>query len=212
MLVAAVVCPATALLVPEVAAGAAEELAGSRTACLSALQAVLASTPDLVVVVTSGEPAEWPAQPADFGRLGLPGRPADARPAALQVGRWLLDQVGWTGATRFATVDGCEPVAGGAERVAVLALADGSARRSAAAPGHLHPDAEAYDTALAAAVGSADTAALLALDPADDERLLVRGREALQALARSVDGVCSGELLWSGAPYGVGYLVARWWT
>ena len=210
MLVAAVVCPATALLVPEVAAGAAAELAELRAAALSALRAVLAPTPDVVEVVTSGDPAAWPAHPADFGRLGLAGPPADARPAALHVGRWLLDEAGWTGPTRFLTVDGTEPVARGEERVVVLALADGSARRSAAAPGHLHPDAEAYDTALAAAVGSADPAALLALDPGDDERLLVRGRGALQALARAADGPWSGELLWSGAPYGVGYLLARW--
>lgn len=210
MLVAAVVCPATALLVPEVAGGAAGELAEPRELAQEALRAALAQAPDVVEVVTSGEPAAWPRRAPDFGRLGLPGSPADARPAALHVGQWLLDQVGWAGQVRVLTVDGSEPVAQAAERVAVLALADGSARRSPGAPGHLHPEAEAYDNALAAALRSADPGALLALDPADDERLLARGRAALQALARAASGGWTGELLWSGAPYGVGYFVAGW--
>lgn len=213
MLVAAVICPATPLLVPEVAVGAAGDLTEAREGCLSALRSGLAAAPDVVEVVTSGDSATWAAHPVSFARLGLPGDSPDARPAALHVGQWLLDQVGWGGTVRLRSIADGDDVARGSDRVVVLALADGSARRSTAAPGHLHPDAEAYDAALAAAVGAADTAALLALEPEDDERLLVAGRPALQAVARAADAAGPGwvgELTWTGAPYGVGYVAAVW--
>ena len=64
--------------------------------------------------------------------------------------------------------------------------------------------------AVARALGAADAAALLALDPADDERLLVQGRPAWQSVARIAGEQLSGELLWSGAPLGVGYFAATW--
>jgi len=213
VLVAAAICPATALLVPEVAAGAAGELSDLRAACLEALADLLTRGAEKVEVLASGPAREWPAHPVSLTRLGLPGPPSDERPASLHVGQWLLDQVGWNGPTALRTVDGARPAAEGAARVAVLALADGSARRSTAAPGHLDPDAEAYDNALARAVAAVDTTALLALDGEDDARLLTSGRPALQALARSSEaagGEWSGRLLWSGDPYGVGYLVATW--
>jgi hypothetical protein len=131
------------------------------------------------------------------------------------VGRWLLDAAGWDGPVLVDSVDGTTaPDLRGQGRVAVLAPADGSARRSPAAPGHFHEDAEAYDDLVAAAVSQVDVPALLALDPADDARLLAGGRAAWQATARAaqqeVGAAWRGELLWSGAPYGVGYLVASW--
>jgi hypothetical protein len=61
MLVAAAVCPCPPLLVPEVAAGAAPELAALRTACADAVGLLAASRPDLLVAV---------------GPAGLPGRGA----------------------------------------------------------------------------------------------------------------------------------------
>ncbi|MFD8793070.1 hypothetical protein ACFV1T_20330, partial [Streptomyces vinaceus] len=63
MLVAAAVCPAPPLLVPDVAAGAAPELADARTACSDALAVLAASPPDLRVL--GGAPAPIPpaAQP-----------------------------------------------------------------------------------------------------------------------------------------------------
>ncbi|MEV6684155.1 hypothetical protein AB0N28_02235 [Streptomyces sp. NPDC051130] len=51
MLVAAAVCPAPPLLVPEVASAAAAELDGARTACSDALAVLAASRPGLLVVV-----------------------------------------------------------------------------------------------------------------------------------------------------------------
>jgi hypothetical protein len=55
MLVAAAVCPCPPLLVPDVAAGAAPELAAARAACTDALGVLAASRPDLLVVVGPAE-------------------------------------------------------------------------------------------------------------------------------------------------------------
>jgi hypothetical protein len=57
MLVAAAVCPCPPLLVPEVAAGAAAELAELRAACADAIGVLAAARPDrLVVVGPAGQP------------------------------------------------------------------------------------------------------------------------------------------------------------
>ncbi|WNI18382.1 class III extradiol dioxygenase subunit B-like domain-containing protein [Actinacidiphila sp. ITFR-21] len=59
MLVAAAVCPCPPLLVPDVAAGAADELDSLRAACADAVGVLAASRPERLVVVG---PAEGPAR------------------------------------------------------------------------------------------------------------------------------------------------------
>ena len=54
MLVAAAVCPAAPVLVPEVAQGAAGELDDCRAACHDVIATMLAQRPDVVVVVGAG--------------------------------------------------------------------------------------------------------------------------------------------------------------
>jgi hypothetical protein len=215
VLVAAAFVPGAPVLIPQVASGAAGELDEARAAALDAIRNALQDDPETVLLVAGGPPRRWPADPPSFARLGLPDPRADSRPVALHVGRWLLDAAGWEGPVLVETTDGTTaPDLHGQSRVAVLAPADGSARRSPAAPGHFHGDAEAYDDTVVRAVAAADVGALLALDPADDARLLVGGRPAWQATARAAQQEAGaswrGELLWSGAPYGVGYLVATW--
>ncbi|EDY51298.1 conserved hypothetical protein [Streptomyces clavuligerus] len=117
MLVAAAVCPCPPLLVPEVAAGAAPELAGTRDACAAAVGVLAASRPDLLVVVGPADPgAEGPypaGTPGSFRGFGVdlavrlgsgPGAAAgqDAErdtgrelPYALAVGAWLLGGARW---------------------------------------------------------------------------------------------------------------------
>ncbi|MFD7629935.1 class III extradiol dioxygenase subunit B-like domain-containing protein [Streptomyces sp. NPDC059851] len=115
MLVAAAVCPAPPLLVPEVAAGAAAELGDARTACSDALAVLAASRPDLLVVVGAAEEGETGSYPqgarGDFRRFGVGvdvrlgdsaragdgGGGAGARPLppSLAVGAWLLDHARW---------------------------------------------------------------------------------------------------------------------
>lgn len=98
-----------------------------------------------------------------------------------------------------------------AQRVAMLVLGDGSARRNTKAPGYLDPRAERYDAAAAAALASADPAGLARLDPVLSADLLAAGRAAWQVLAGAAAGArFRGQLHSVTARYGVGYLVASW--
>ncbi|OKK04905.1 hypothetical protein AMK26_16680 [Streptomyces sp. CB03234] len=75
MLVAAAVCPCPPLLVPDVAAGAAPELDGARTACSDALAVLAASRPDRLIVVGPGAEEGLERYPAgavgDFRGFGV---------------------------------------------------------------------------------------------------------------------------------------------
>jgi hypothetical protein len=97
------------------------------------------------------------------------------------------------------------------ERIALLVLADGSARRGPAAPGYVDARALAVDGAVEAALCTGDAAALLALDPATASELLIAGRVAWQVLA----GACERYDLqatchYRDAPFGVWYPVVTW--
>ncbi|MGW7443197.1 class III extradiol dioxygenase subunit B-like domain-containing protein [Kitasatospora sp. NPDC054795] len=231
MLVAAAVCPCPPLLVPEVAAGAAPELDALRTACDEALAALVAAGPQLVVVVGIGPTAEvWTEGGAgSFRRYGvplvakLPGDRVEGPELApsLTVGAWLLERAGVTLPTHACAVPADAPadrmlglgqgLAGLAERVALLVLGDGSACRSVKAPGYLDERAEGFDTALAAALGTADLAALAALEPGLAAELKADGRAPWQVLAGAAEGAgLTGRLGYQEAPYGVGYVVASW--
>ncbi|WP_370421762.1 class III extradiol dioxygenase subunit B-like domain-containing protein [Streptomyces sp. QH1-20] len=235
MLVAAAVCPCPPLLVPEVAAGAAPELDALRAACLDAVAVLAAARPDrLVVVGPAAAPGPYPQGAAGsfrgFGvgvdvdvRLGQ-GELAGERPLpqSLAVAAWLLGRTGWS----TAPVEGlgvAEPLdtarcletgrelAAGAERVAVLAMGDGSACRTLKAPGYLDERAAAFDAGAAQALGSADTTAIAALDAELAREVKAVGRVSWQVLAGAAEGAgLAGELLYDDAPYGVGYFVASW--
>ncbi|MEU9080284.1 hypothetical protein [Kitasatospora sp. NPDC048538] len=231
MLVAAAVCPCPPLLVPEVAAGAAAELDGLRAACDEALAALVAAAPQLVVVVGTGPQAEvWTEGGAgSLHRYGvplvakLPGDRVEGPELApsLTIGAWLLQRAGVDVPTHACAVPADAPadrmlglgqgLAGLADRVALLVLGDGSACRSLKAPGYLDERAEGFDAALAAALGSADLAALAALDAALAAELQAEGRAPWQVLAGAAEGAgLTARLGYQDAPYGVGYLVASW--
>ncbi|MGW3077025.1 class III extradiol dioxygenase subunit B-like domain-containing protein [Kitasatospora sp. NPDC001132] len=231
MLVAAAVCPCPPLLVPEVAAGAAPELDGLRAACDEALAALVEAAPQLVVVVGTGPAAEvWTEGGAgSFHRYGvplvakLPGERVEGPELApsLTVGAWLLERAGVSLPTHACAVPADAPadrmlglgqgLAGLADRVALLVLGDGSACRSVKAPGYLDERAEDFDTALAAALGTADLPALAALDPGLAAELKADGRAPWQVLAGAAEGAgLTGRLGYQDAPYGVGYFVASW--
>lgn len=240
MLVAAAVCPAPPLLVPEVAAGAAAELDGARTACSDALAVLAASRPGLLLVVGAAEAGRAGPYPqgarGDFHAFGVDvgvrlgegvgeGDGADdgARPLppTLAVGAWLLDHARWGAPveglavaeslkTEAALRAGRE-LAARADRVALLVMGDGSACRTVKAPGYLDERAEGFDAAAAAALGAADTAALAALDATLAAELKAAGRAPWQVLAGAAQGAgLDGRLLYEDAPYGVGYFVAAW--
>lgn len=234
MLVAAAVCPCPPLLVPEVAAGAAGEMDGARAACFDALAVLAAARPDRLLLVGPAEPAESGEYPAGsrgslhgFGvaldvTLGT-GEPGErSLPPSLTVGAWLLERTGWRAApvAALALSDAARTgdcLARGRElaaadgRLALLVLGDGSACRTAKAPGAFDDRAEPFDRAVADALAGADTAALAGLDPVLARQLHVAGRPGWQLLAGAAEGAgLAGRLLHDEAPYGVGYLVAAW--
>ncbi|GEC09336.1 hypothetical protein SSP24_69910 [Streptomyces spinoverrucosus] len=238
MLVAAAVCPCPPLLVPAVAAGAAPELDAARAACTDALGVLAAARPDRLIVVGPMRQGEVETYPEGthgsfrgFGvdvdvRLGREkAADADVRrvlPPSLAVAAWLLDRTGWSDAPieglavgELLAPERCmrlgRDLAAEAGRVALLVMGDASACRSLKAPGYLDERAEPFDAAVGRALGSADLAALEALDVELARRLMVSGRAPWQVLAGAAAGAgLGGALLYEDAPYGVGYVVASW--
>ena len=217
-------CPGPPLLLPAVAGRAAADTAALRRACAEAVGAVLAGGPDVVVVVGEGVPDGVRYGVGDVGELAgfgvalrIPfsgeardgGRPV---PLAHTVGAWLLDQAGHTGA-RLGVGPG-DLAAALAEQggpAAVLAVGDGSARRTLKAPGYLDPAAEPFDDAVAAALAAGDPDALAALDPGEGARLLAAGVPTWRAVGGALAGRhATARLHLHEAPFGVGYLVADW--
>ncbi|MER6779310.1 MULTISPECIES: hypothetical protein [unclassified Streptomyces] len=234
MLVAAAVCPAPPLLVPEVAAGAAPELADARTACSDALAVLAASRPDLLVVVGAADQDHRGPYPQGsrggfrgFGvetdvQLGDGEEGPRLLPPSLAVGAWLLRHARW-GAAPVEGLGVGEPLeaercleagrglAAREARVALLVMGDGSACRTLKAPGYLDDRAAAFDAAAARALAAADVAALRALDAELAYELKAAGRAPWQVLAGAAEGAgLDGRLLYEDAPYGVGYFVAAW--
>ncbi|MEV4259904.1 class III extradiol dioxygenase subunit B-like domain-containing protein [Kribbella sp. NPDC049584] len=227
--VAAAVCPHPPLLVPEVASGAAPELDDLRTACLAAVDAL--STASTIVVIGSAAPAvpyglvRFPAAAGgSFAAYGAPGVRIGSGdpvlPLSLAIGGWLLEQSKATGLPRTyvavptsATPDEClglgREIAAGNDRVGLLVMGDGSARRSEHSPVHLHPRAEIFDTTVANALQHSDLDVLAALDPDLATELQAAGRAPWQVLAGALEGATlTPDLTYNAAPYGVGYLVA----
>lgn len=232
MIVAAAICPSAPLLADQLT-GPAEVLPELRAACSAAVESLLGAEPDLLVIAGPSEAtARWdPAgelslaafAPALRGAGRQPAT-APALPLALGIGALLLDQAGYAGPRTLqgiaqdASASACaelgEEIAVAAPRVALLAVGDGSARRSLTAPGYLDDRAGPFDEEVARAVGEADLPAIAALDPVLAADLLAVGRPAWQALAgalaagrRAADRP-QARVLYSDAPLGVAYLVA----
>ena len=236
MLVAAAVCPCPPLLVPEVAAGAAPELDTARAACTDALGVLAAARPDRLVVLGPAEqsgrgthPEGTPGSFRGFGvdvdvRLGGATGETSGRelPPSLAVAAWLLERTGWSdapieglGVGEPLEAERCiqvgREIAARAERVALLVMGDASACRTLKAPGYLDERAAPFDAEVARALGSADVAALKALDTELAYELKASGRAPWQVLAGAAEGAdLAGALLYEDAPYGVGYMVATW--
>jgi hypothetical protein len=230
----AVFIPSTPLLVGVVASGAEGELREVRDATRGAFAAAVTAAPDRVVVVGAGHGSvlhrggwgslrgfgvayDVPLDPADRS-----AGPRDPRlPLSLTLGAWLLAEAGWTGerAALEIDLDAGDPeldalgrdLAADASRTLLLVVADGSAARTEKAPASLHPDAASFDAGVAAALASGDPAALSAVDRDAARTVTAAGRPAWRVVAAAMSGrTYDAELLVDQAPYGVGYLVARW--
>ena len=90
----------------------------------------------------------------------------------------------------------------------LLVMANGSAKRSEKAPGHLDPRAAGFDQELGAALATGDTAALGRLDEALAADLWATGAAGLRALAGLI--VTEAVVDHAEDTYGVAYWVVRW--
>ena len=165
---------------------------------------------------------------ADYGKLGAGDPDCGARardddapslPLSVGLGARLLNQAGYRGRLILQSIAEDEPTAQCAalgarlatesDQVALLVMADGSARRSPKAPGYLDERSVPFDAAVERAIRSGDLAALLAIDSGVARELMATGRASLQVLAGALDGMaCSTRVRYRDDPFGVAYLVA----
>ncbi len=238
MIVAAVICPCPPLLARELT-GQAEVLPELRAACAAAVGSLVAAGPDVIVVAgpdeeTGRRDPDGRLDTAAYAPAGARGPRGRGLPLSLGIGARLLDEAGYAGPralhgiAALAAPDDClrlgQQVARSAPRVALLAMGDGSARRSMSAPGYLDERAAPFDAAVERAVRDVDLAALAALDPELAADLMAVGRPAWQVLAGALGAAIAGadpadaggpppgrlrsEVLYCDAPLGVAYLVA----
>ncbi len=231
MLTAAALCPAPPLLARELT-GADPVVPELRQACLDAATELVRSAPDVVAVVGTADQTrafgargtlDLAAYAPALGRGGrdgaAPPRSADPLPLPLGLGCRLLDQAGYVGqfvlqaVSEQASAAECAALgaslADAASRVALLVMADGSARRSLKAPGYLDERGFAFDTQVTDAIRDGDMAALLALDAGLARELMATGRPGWQVLAGALAGQrAAGLIRYRDDPFGVAYLVA----
>jgi len=91
---------------------------------------------------------------------------------------------------------------------AMLVMGDGTARRTAAAPGHFDERAEGFDGCVERALREGDLGSLALLDADLAHELMATGRPAWQVLAGALGSALPGSPLYADAPFGVCYLVA----
>jgi hypothetical protein len=175
-----VLVPSTLALLPEYA-GAHDPVPDLRSACLAAVRWLVSSHPGSLRVVSA------PLRTEEVAR-GI------TSPAGERVGRHLLAAAGYRG--------GIDDHADG-----VLVVANGTAKRTEKAPGHLDARATAFDEAVEQALRTGDSAALRGQDPGLAEELWVRDWPALLTLAELLDSPM--ELDFGDDPYGVQYWVGR---
>jgi len=224
MISRAAVCPSPPLLARELT-GADPVLPELRQACLDATAALLTGAPDLVAVVgVAGETRRWSGDARlDLSAYapGLGQHTADqaSLPLSLGLGARLLDQAGYCGQRDLYSLSELEPpeacaalgarLASADGSVALLVMADGSARRGLKAPGYFDERSGPFDAQVEHAIRAGNFAALLALDAGLARDLMASGRPAWQALAGAMSGRRIGtQVRYCDDPFGVAYIVA----
>ncbi len=242
------VVPAPPLLVPQLCAGAAAESDVMREACLSVAHRLASARRWIVLGSDPGgrRRIERPGRGTFLGfgvdvRVGFEPAPVTEGvsdlPLPVLIAGWLRDNAAPAVSVRAELVApdlptrdcrrlgaelAAEPTGEGAGGTAVLVVGDGATTHTEKAPGHLDERAGPFDAQVAAALATADSAGLLALDAELGVELNSAGRAPWQVLAGLVlargelargelaAGRWHGELTYSDFPYGVGYHVA-WW-
>lgn len=133
------------------------------------------------------------AMTADAAAVAIVGND----PFADEVARSLLDAAGFAGRT-----DDDAEVA--------LALANGTAKRSEKAPGHLDERAAAFDDAVDLALRSGDGGRLAALDLGLADELWTSGLGSLAGLGATLGPGWQVSVPYADDPYGVLWWVAAW--
>jgi hypothetical protein len=204
-------CPHPPLLRPGIATGAEIETQSLRSACITAVDWLIGTSPNqLLVLGTDGPLVDWQG----FAP-GLMDPEFQPMPLSLQVGAWLLSGRALASEPAYVAIgsDG-EPVAPWPElpgSTGLLVMGDGSARRSLKGPGYLDERAEPFDAAVVKAVGDGSPQALADLDLELADALLAAGAPAWVAAANLLRaGNWCGDVLYADAPYGVMYTVATW--
>jgi hypothetical protein len=217
-------CPAPPLLLPDVEGRPDDATTALRKACADAVAGMLAVGPEAVVVVADGGcPGErfGAGDVGDLRGFGVdlaipfdgPARPGGRPvPVAHTLGAWLLDRAGFAGRRVGVAPDGLGQLLRELPaRVGVLAMGDGSARRSLKAPGYFDDAAAPFDAGVARALASGDATELAELDPGEGQRLLAAGVPVWRAVGAALAGrTVTARLQHDAAPFGVGYLAATW--
>jgi hypothetical protein len=190
-----------------------------------------------LVVVGPGQPGEFdaagPVSFAGFGRdVLLPalveGQAGDRElPTPIMVARYLASRdivthpehaELWASA-RWITTSGGDAAALGEQlgadgkAVGLILVADGAACHGPKAPRAQDPRAKAYDDGVWGALASGQPSRLAQIDAELGDELGATGPQVwpvLVAASRGADADFVGEVLWAGAPYGVGWAVASW--
>jgi hypothetical protein len=226
VLSAIVLIPSAPVMVPELASGAASELADLS----SAVSAAVSELPDRWFVVGVG-PADNVIGPGAVGTFG--GYGADVRvtlqphgagepkplPLCALIAGWVRTSTAPDASAEvwvYASDHGLEAALarGRALRaevdalpgsVGVLVVADGANTLTASAPGGYDPESIPLQAALDDALAVGDASALTRLSDG------IVGRVAYEVLAGLVGpSAASARELYRGAPYGVGYFVGVW--
>ena len=230
------VVPHPPVLVPQLTASGAEEIEPFRAACLAAAGWLADECPRWVAVGAHEGPRERLDEAVGTFRgygadvtVALGERddrvPDPDLPLPALIAGWLRGRAAPATAVRVELIPADLPVGqcralgeeltaefAGQAQMGLLVLGDGAATHTAKAPGYLDERAVGFDAVTRNALAAADPAALLDLDADLATQLLAAGRAAWQVLAGAalVAGSWSGQLLYSAAPYGVGYHVALW--
>jgi hypothetical protein len=187
-----------------------------------------------LIVVGPGQPGEFnatgPVSFAGFGRdvvvpaLVEGGRCDRELPTPLMVARYLAsrdiaahpEHAQLWAAARWITTSGADATALGDQlradpaRVGLILVADGASCHGPKAPRAQDARAQAYDDGVCAALASGKLGRLSKIDVVLGDELGATGAQVWPVLlaAAGSDGI--GKVLWSGAPYGVGWAVAAW--
>jgi len=220
--------PSTPLLIDQISVDSDEALEHLRYSSMTAVQAVIETDPQVVLIICVGDATGAFRSPvsasfAGFGvdiEVSIPiATVGDQVPWTAGIAIHLLNQNGYDREVAVVTIATSEielastllavPIKSPG-RCALIVVADGSAGRSLKAPGYLIDGADEFDTGVVQAIATADAHALGELDLLEGDRVQAAGVAVWKAVGAAVQGDFTAHLLFDQAPLGVGYFVATW--